>query len=244
MSLVYNDTTNHRGIIQKIERNIYGHDGVGTISGNTTLLKQWTADVNLALDRALSLIFKSDGRWQFDDRNHEGYPTVTTSLVAGQRAYTFVEDTEGNLLLDVRKVYVLINGIYQEIEPVDELYEESMYNGQNLQGDVYRYGKKADGIFLDLIPTTTVALGLKVEVSREASYFLYSDTTKKSGIAGLYHEYLAIQPSAEYAKINGLSNAVPLENRRLEIEKDIKEHYDKRAKDEVKVLEATVIDSE
>lgn len=236
MSLTYNDTTTHKGIIQKIERNIYGFDAVGRISGNTTLLKQWTAEVNLALDRVLSLIFKSDNRWQFDDSNHEGYPTITTSLVANQRNYSFVEDTEGNMLLEIRRVYILDGSIYREIDPVDEMSEHGMFDGQNLTGTPYRYGKKADGIFLDPIPASTVSLGLKVEISREASYFLYSDTTKKPGISGLFHEYLAIQPSAEYAKINTLSNAVALENRRIEMEADIKNHYDKRSKDEMMVL--------
>lgn len=236
MSLQFSDTTNHKGIIQKIERIIYGQDAVGRISNNATLLKQWTADINLALDRVLSIIFKSDGLWQFDDSNHDGYPTITTSLVANQREYTFNEDTDGNLLLEIHKVYVLEDGVYSEIEPINELEESGMYDGQNTTGSPYRYGKKADGIFLEPIPPSTVALGLKVEVSREGSYFTSADTTKKPGFAGLYHEYLAIQPCAEYAKVNMLANAGVLEEKRMKMEQDIEEHYSKRSKDEAYII--------
>lgn len=236
MSLQFSDTTNYKGIIQKIERNIYGQDAIGRISGNSTLLKQWTADVNLALDRALSIIFQADGRWQFDDSNHSGYPTVKGNLVANQREYTFTEDTAGNLLLEIHKVYILNGSVYEEIEPIDELNEPQIFNEQNPTGIPYRYGKKADGIFLDPIPPSNVINGIKIEVSREGSYFTSGDTTKKPGFHGLYHEYLAIQPSAEYAKINTLSNAVALENKRIEMERDITTAYSRRAKDERKII--------
>lgn len=236
MSLVFNDTTTYEGIIQKIERNIYGMDGVGRISSNTTLLKQWTADVNLALSDALYLIFEADGLWQFDDSNHAGYPTVTANLVANQRNYDFTEDTAGNLLLEINKVYILNGSRYEEIEPVNELNESGFYDAQNATGTPYRYGKKADGIFLDPIPSSNVTAGLKVEVSREASYFVYTDTTKMPGIDARCHEYLAAKPSAEYAKVNGLANVVALENKRLEMEKMIKKVYSRREKDVPKVM--------
>lgn len=236
MSLQFSDTSTFNGIIQKIERNIYGMDGVGRISGNTTLLKQWTADVNLALSDALYLIFEADGLWQFDDSNHDGYPTVTANLVANQRNYDFTTDTEGNLLLDIHKVYILNGSVYEEIEPVNELNESGFYSAQNATGVPYRYGKKADGIFLDPVPPSNVTAGIKIEVSREGSYFTYTDTTKKPGMDGRCHEYLAAKPSAEYAKVNGLENMVALENKRIEMEKMIKKVYSRREKDVPKVM--------
>lgn len=236
MSLVYSDTSTQRGILQKIERNVYGQDAVGRITNNPTLLAQWTADVNLALDGVLALIFLADGRWQFDDANHVTYPTLTTNLVTSQRNYDFTEDTEGNLLLDIRRVYILNNSVYEEIFPVDELGETGFYSGQNLTGVPYRYGKKADGIFLDPIPTSNITAGLKVEVSREGSYFATDSTTKKPGFDGRFHEYLALRPSFEYASVNGLSNVRELESRMIAMENGIKKAYSRRAKDEQNVL--------
>ena len=61
MSLVFNDTTNNNGIIQAIERTIFGDDGIGRITGNTTLFKNFTSDVNLAFSRVLTLIFEEPG---------------------------------------------------------------------------------------------------------------------------------------------------------------------------------------
>ena len=236
MSLVFSDTSGKDGIIQTIERTLFGDSGDGRISGNTVLLAQFTADINIALDRAFHIIFTSDGRWQFDDSNHTDYPIITTNLVASQRDYSFTTDENANLILSISKILIKdTNGVFREIESVDQQSDTGMdgfWDGQNITGIPDKYDKTANGIFLDPIPSYNSTGGLKIFISREASYFTVADTTKKAGFMGLYHEYLALQPAYKYAYRNSLSNAGALRNEVLELEASIIEAYKNRAEDD------------
>lgn len=236
MSLQFRDDTNYRGLVQIYEKEI-GAD-LGFVTNNTTRLKNFTADCNLALDDFFTLAFKSDGRWQFDDSNHTDYPTITTNLVSGQRDYSFTSDELGNLILEVQKVAVAnSSGQFSEIASVDVTTESGMgafFDGQNASGTPTRYDKMANAIFLDPIPNYNYTNGLKVYINREASYFTYTDTTKKPGIPGLFHRYLAIKPAFDYARRNSSANSVALQNEILRIEQDIRSYFSLRNKDERK----------
>lgn len=206
-----------------------------------------TRDINLALDKITEIIFKSSGRWQYDDSNHTDYPIITTALVQNQRDYTFTEDQQGNIILDIYKVMIADeNGRYYELEPVDMQSDEGMesfYNGQNLTGKPTRYDKTGNGILLDVIPDYDYANGLKVFINRESSYFTVNDTTKKPGFSGLFHEYLALRPSYQYSYRKGLSNLVTLRDELMIMEKDIQKHYKNRARDEQSVITSETINS-
>lgn len=248
MSLQYNDTTNKSGILQKIER--ICKLGDGNITGNAIRLKEWTSDVNLAWDKVLSIIFKANGRWQFDDSNHTDYPIISTNLVAGQRDYPFIVDETGNFILDIYRVMVKIGSgatdVWVEIPCVDQQSDENMeefYNGLNITGIPTRYDKTANGIFLDAIPNYSVSGGLKIFINREGTYFTTSDTTKKPGFAGLFHEYLALRPSYQYAYINSLQNTNKIQEEMLLMEADIKKYYRDRSKDEVPVITSLIVNS-
>lgn len=193
-----------------------------------------TRDINLALDRALALIFEVGGTWQFDDNNHEDYAIITTTLTAGQRDYTFTSDEQGNLILEILKVFVADeNGNYREVTPVDvpEGAPSNFWDGLETQGQPNTYDKLANGIMLDPIPNYTRANGLKIYISREGSYFSTTDTTKKPGFAGLFHEYLALRPSYQYAFRNSMPNTQLLKAETLEMEEAIKNYYKAREKD-------------
>lgn len=245
MSLQFSDTTNKNGILQKIERLCKLGDGY--ITGNTTRLKEWTADVNLALDKALSVIFKASGKWQFDDSNHTDYPIITSSLVANQRDYPFTTDEDGNLILDVYKVMIKNEaGVFFELEPIDQQsdeYTDGFWSGQNQTGVPHRYDKTANGIFLDCIPSYNSSGGLKVFINREGSYFATTDTTKKPGFAGLYHKFLALEPSYEYACTNSLANKNDIREELKELTGDMKKHYGERSKDEETIITSETINS-
>lgn len=197
-------------------------------------------DINLALDKVWDTILPNMGTWQLDDTNHTDYPIITTNLVSGQRDYPFLTDEQGNLILDIYKVMVAdSNGVYTEVVPKDVQSEKdtsSFFDGQNATGKPTRYDKTANGIFLDLIPNYNYTNGLKVYINREASYFTVSDTTKKPGFAGIYHEYLALRPSYMYALRNGLQNTNILKQEMLEMEKAIEKYYANRSKDEKPTL--------
>lgn len=236
MSLAFSNTTNKNGILQTIERNCGFNDG--DITGSTLLLAQFTADVNLALDTFVEMAIKSSGTWQWDDSNHTDYPIITTNLVQGQRDYGFTVDGSGNLILDIYKVFVKgEDGVYREIYPVDvqsSIREETreFTDGQNGEGRPYRYDKTANGIFLDWIPNYNSTAGLKMYINREASAFLTSDTTKKPGIPGIFHEYLALRPSYYYCLRNSLPQTKGLGELMVIMENNIKSYFSKRTKDE------------
>jgi hypothetical protein len=242
MSLVYNDTNTLKGIVQMYEREI----GVtrGTVSGNTTLLKELTADVNLAFDDYLRLAFPVDGKWKLDDSNHTDMPEITTNLVQGQRSYSFTEDEQNNLILDIFAVYIKSGDTYEQITPVDpdtEMYHTGFYNGLDIQGVPIYYDKSANQIILDPIPETNVTDGLKVSINREASYFSYDDTTKKPGVNGLHHAYFYLKPAEDYARRNLLNTHNLIANKLAAMEAQITASYQKRTRDQKNVLKGKPI---
>jgi hypothetical protein len=201
---------------------------------------QFTADINLALDKALTLIFQTGGTWQFDDSNQTDYPIITTNIVSGQRDYSFTTDATGNLILEIYRVLVAdVNGTFYDVAPVDVgqgTAPRSYTDNLNVGGLPNTYDKLANAIFLDPIPNYNATAGLKVYINREGSYFNTNDTTKKPGFAGLFHEYLALRPSWQYACVNGLANVNKLEEQVLKMESDMQDYYRGREKDTQKVL--------
>jgi hypothetical protein len=204
------------------------------------------ADINLALDKVFAIIFKAAGRWQFDDSNHTDYPFITTNLNASQRDYTFTADEQGNLILDVYKVMVKDTmGHYYEVYPVDlqsDYDMQSFYDGRNVEGIPCRYDKTANGILLDAVPSYSQTAGVKIFINREGSYFTTSDTTKKAGFAGLFHEYLALEPSARYCKRNKMFDLSDrYERDLLKMESEIKKYYRDRSRDELLTITSQTI---
>lgn len=249
MSLTFNDTSGGKGIIQTIEKYCGFNDG--DVSGNPTLLKDFTADVNIAKDRALSLILKASGTWHFDDSNQTDYPMMTANIVSGQRDYSFTVDQSNNLVLDIFRVMVADStGIYREIYPIDQFTPtnhagnvedtSTFIDNQNASGVPTRYSKVANGIFLDVIPNYSFTNGLKVFMDRETTYYTTSDTTKKSGFAGIFDEYLALRPSAMYATRKQLANGKDLWTLTTNMERSIQDYYSTREKDSPKRIWANV----
>lgn len=235
MSLAYSDTSGKDGILQRIEIKLGFPDAY--ITGNTTRLAQFTGMVNLALDNVFHIIFKADGRWQFDDGGHNTYPILTGNLVDGQRDYSFTQDSDSNLILDIQRVFVRTSTTsgYYEVFPVDvqsapEAEISEFVDGLNREGSPYEYEKTATGIFLNPIPSANVTAGLKIYVSREGSYFTTSDTTKKPGFAGLYHDYLVLATCYDYALGHNLKNRDVFKRDMLEMGKKIEEFYARRDK--------------
>lgn len=255
MSIPYSDTVNKNGVIQLIERNCEFNDG--DITGSSLLMAQFTADVNLALDRAWSIILQASGEWLLDDSNNGDYPIITTNLVSGQQDYSFIADGSGNIILEIWRVMVMNPaGTYKEIYPVNQktvtelsgnsVNTDTFYNAGNpsgANGIPQRYDKTANAIFLDPVPNYNAVNGLKIFIDREAQRFLTTDTTKKAGFAGLFHEYLALYPSSLYADRKNLSNAPRFVQRVTQMERSILEYYSKRDKDYNRRLIANVEDT-
>jgi len=233
MSLQFSDTTTLKGLVQMYEREI----GVtrGAVSGNTTLLKEFTADVNLAIDDYIGMAIQSSGMWKIDDSNHTDYPEIYTDIESGQRDYTFITDENGNNILDIYRVYYLNGGIYSLLSPIDtdtEREASDISNGSSTEGVPDSYDKTANAIRLNRTPPTNVTDGLKVSINREGSYFEYSDTSKKPGFPGVHHKYFYLKPANDYARRNTLTSYPRIEGELMKTEREIKEYFNRRAKDE------------
>lgn len=242
MSIAFSATDTLKGLVQIYEEEC-GFN-VGDISGNTVKLKQFAARVNTTYDDFVARAIKASGVWQWDDSNHTDYPFMTTDLVTGQRDYSFTTDGSGNLVLQIYKVMVKgADGVYREIYPVDQETPNSsktnvdtFINGQDETGTPTRYDLTANGIFLDLIPSYDSTAGLKVFVNREPSYFVYTDTTKKPGVPGIFHRYFALKPALDYARRNQTANFNNLLNEVTKLERDIDDFFGMRDKQTPKRL--------
>jgi hypothetical protein len=229
MSLPFNDTTNLKGLTQIYEQEV-GYNQ-GDVSGNTTLLKQFCADVNLALDSFWTIAIPASGKWQIDDSNQTDYPIIKTNLVSGQRDYSFTTDGSSNLVLDIYKCFILPSATattFIEVQPIDAQSEnESLeMNSETTTGGIpTRYDKTGNGVLFSPTPNYSATSGLKLLINREASYFIYTDTTKKPGVIGIFHEYFALKPALKYAGRKSLANYKDLYMRVQQMEADIKYHY-------------------
>jgi hypothetical protein len=220
-------------LLKRIERTC-GFN-TGDISNNAQRKSDFTDAINVALDDVYGMIFnKIYSGWQFDDSNHTKYPIIKGDIVSGQRDYSFTTDEQGNVILDIFKVVIYDNdGNSREIPQVDRFAP----NSTNINTDSFnttetgvptRYDLLANGIFLDKIPNYSRENSIELYISRAGSYFSTSDTTKKAGFNPLYHEYLVLKPSYEYARDKGLDNVERLKRDLNEMREDIKEHYGSR----------------
>lgn len=228
MSLAFSNSANSSGIVELV-------DDIVKSNSTTYPIASKTRDINLGMDKVLSLIFDAVGTWQFDDTNQTDYPIISTNLVSGQRDYSFTSDANGNLILDIYKVLISDStGHFTEIKPYDVQSESSITSytdGQNTGGTPTSYDKTGNGIFLDPIPNYNYTNGLKIYINREPSYFTTSDTTKKPGFAGIFHKYLALYASREYAMRNQLDVLKTLELDIFKMEQSIKDYYGSRERD-------------
>ena len=68
-----------------IQNRVYFFTGTSSTSYSATNL---TLAVNRAIERIVSLINRSDSKWQYDDSNYTNLPTATATLTSGQQQYT------------------------------------------------------------------------------------------------------------------------------------------------------------
>jgi hypothetical protein len=246
MSIQFSQTASpYKGLVQFYEKEIGAN--YGDVSSNAEKLGEFTARVNKALDDYLLLWAKSAGTWQGDDINQTNYPIITTNIVSGQRDYSFTDDSGSNRIIDVSQVLILRSATdtnYELIYPIDELrYPLSDILLNTNTGTPFQYGKLANGIFLDPVPSYNAASGIKMIVNREGSYFTTSDTLKIPGVPA-YHEYFYLKPAYEYAQIHSLSNLRELEkavidlegSERLRITGKIQDFFSRRERDVRKIM--------
>jgi len=180
----------------------------------------------------------ADRRFQWDDTNHTKLPEGKTDLNETQSDYSFLTDEQGNSIITLTGVSILINGYYQPLTPVDRndpSYDPATFGMQS--GTPSQYDKIADNIIrLDCKSVATVASGLKFYFQRTGSYFTASDTTKSPGVSPLLHRGYVIAAAYDIALTLGVGNYAGLANER-EIEKqNVVQYFASRNQDEPRIM--------
>lgn len=224
----FSDTTNKLGLIQACER--YTNLGDASISGNTTLLKEFTAHINESNRKVWTLIFKSYGGWIYDDSNQTDLPQGATDLVSGTSVYALPSGA-----LTVNRVEAKdSNGNFQKLDPItQEMLDEGVAEFNENDGTPKYYRLIGDTAELFPAPSYNSTGGFKVFYDRGAVDFASTDTTKTPGFASAFHNALAVCASMEWAKVKQPASA-SLKNLFVDWQKyemDITEFYQSRWRD-------------
>lgn len=200
-----------------------------------------TANVNRALDKVVSAILGSDGKWEWDDTNYVDLPIGTTNLVANQQDYSF----DNEYLILTRLEVKDSNGEWKQLNPIDGNRNESRYDTSESLSEYLEtagipkyYDKIASSVFLYPKPSYNSTGGLKAYFQRKADYFTVSDTTKEPGFAKHLHRFLSLSAAYDFALANGLSKLNVIKQELIDIESDIKKFYSYRPRDEKRFIRA------
>lgn len=231
----YSNTTLKNGIIQRIEDHSQLGDGV--VSGDDTLLKKMTSNVNETLYDLTTEIMILNDSFEWDDPYKVDYPIATTPLLAGQRDYQF----DGISFLKLKRVDVSYDGVnYVRATPFDST---AYFGIKGLGNDTATdtefdrtkpmYDPKAFGFWL--YPRATQADEdadgkIRIEYSRTFDEFTYDDTNKEPPIDRNFHDLIAIGACLKWPQLpadlyNKLSVAYAQGLERF------RKHYSKRNED-------------
>lgn len=238
--MVFSDTTNKSGILQRIEMNLGFPDGA--ITGNTTQLAYFTTLVNETYYDVVTHILSSQDSWDFDDRNRTDYAIATTPLVAAQRDYSFPTSLG---ILKMKRVDVTYNGTdWYQAEAIDSgEFGDGLGNATEEDKQFSKtspaYDLKADTIWVyPLCDAEDVTAGAKVRIEfyRELDDFTTADTTQEPGIDRPWHELLPLGASVKYAIIRNMESARNLKVLYEERMLMLREYYARKQDDKAPVL--------
>lgn len=236
--MVFSDTTNNSGLIQDCEGIVFNQ--FGKISGKTALLQTFTNLINRQYDKATSIIIEHDGRWQHDDSSYLTEAVYLTDLVSGQRQYTL--DPAHLQITQIRLKDEA--GNWSILRPLDindpEAFRFRQETSTQTSGEPHWYDKRGDQVILYPSPDYSQSASLEITVERVPNYFTHSDAGREVGVSTLFHRYLSLGASMEYAVANSLANKNDLMALFKMEEERIKIHYSRRSRDENLQLRARI----
>ncbi len=228
--MVFSDTTGKAGIIQRIE--FWTNLGDATISGDTTLLKVFTALLNESFDRLMPLLVSFSDFLQWDDTNNTDQPFLTFALTSGQSDYTVLQDDNSYDILNVAKVRIYASATGTQYYELKEMTADDPYAQIAMSPSATDVGvptsflKRGNTIFLFPQPNYTNASGVQVFFERRQQQFLTSDTTKQPGIPSPFHALLPLYASHDWLIVNKPANTVLITRIEAEIARREKELRD------------------
>jgi len=173
--------------------------GYGSISGDTTLLKEFTTYANDAVSDIWSLIFSASGTWRWDDSKQTDLPQGVTDLVSGTYRYALPATA-----LTVERIEIKdANGNWKKLDPISkEKGSAALGYLETQNGTPEGYFLNGDTIELLPVPNYASTGGLKVFFSRDAVDFAYDDTTEVPGFASPFHSMVGLGAAISWLEIN------------------------------------------
>lgn len=250
VAIAFSNTTAKNGVIQRCE--IACGLGDTGISGNATLLLQFTAIINSWYQKVVTMILASQTDWDWDDigttdgttPTQSTYPIAKFSLVTGQRDYPLGAVVK---FLKLKRVDVTYDGInWYPAMPFDSgVYPYGLGNEANTDAQHFsditkpHFDVRANSLFIYPAPSATqVAAGAaaRIDFSREPSEFVSTDTTKTLGIDTPFQPMIALGASYEWTSINAPGIALVLKPMVDDYEARLKEYYPMKDLDQVMYL--------
>lgn len=182
----------------------------------------------------------ADKRFQWDNTNHTKLPIGTTNLVASQADYSFLTDEQGNNIITLTRIDLLMEtgGDYVKLIPIDQAnIDVALDEFESGEGIPQYYDKIADNIVrLYPTPATSVTSGLKFYFQRTSDYFVLGDTTQTTGFSPLLDRGFVVACAYDGALTLGLSNLQALGvDRALEVDK-VETYFSSRNQDEDRTM--------
>lgn len=224
----FSDTTNKQGLVEDC-------DFLVTSNVTSYPLANKAASANRYLDEAVSIILKTDGKWQWDDLTNTNESIGLADLTADTQEYPLtsaiwsiggaadaaltnvllvlnrveVKDTDGNwrvlMPLDQRDLMPIAPGALTGTGDTTQGEEYSLTDFKKEAGTPIYYDKSGNNLNLYPKPNYTQANSLKVYMQRRANLFVSSDTTKRAGIAPHLHRFISYGMAYDYAIAKALA---------------------------------------
>lgn len=236
----FNDSSTNSGLIQEFE--FQTGQNYADVSGVTAKLQEATRLINRYVHRAVGIILRSQDEWDYDDINHSDYPILTTDLEDGQQDYTLPASEK---ILKIKRVEINYGSGWHKAEPFD-INERGKATDTTSLADFQTsepfYDMQHNAIFFYPIPTSDVAGGLKIWITREPTEFTTSDTTKEPGIDEEFHSMLAIGAAADWLEALGSPRAPAKRGLYTQYEQRLALHYGKKQDDRQIVIKSAYTD--
>ena len=235
----FNDTTTRTGLIQDCET-LLGMSA-GDISGDTTLLKDFTRLINARYRQVNSWIWQASGSWEYDDSNYTDLPIATTDIVDEQQDYELPSTAQKIDRVEIKDT----NGEWTVVDPIDKsMVEDALSEFYETPGIPKYYDLVGRSIVLYPKPDTAqtgVDDALKVYFSRDIQEFSYTDTSTEPGFVSDYHRLLSLGAALDFAISRNMRDRIPYLREQLEqLKNDLQQFYGFRHRD----LKPRIIPSE
>lgn len=202
--MVFSDTTNKNGMIQRFEWWTRMKDG--DVTG--VLLQQVTAAINDGFDSIIPFLLSYSDRIRWDDFNHTDRPIGTIDIVSGQPDYTVSEDDNGLDILNLTRVRILNSASATDYTDLRRMFindiraADAMSPNPSFSGIPSHFLEVGNSIFLYPNPNYAATAGVKLFFERQQSYFVSTDTTKEIGIPRTFHILPVLYAAEEWILIN------------------------------------------